>query len=38
MAEHALVLHRDEEALGYAAEAVARNPQDARAYRRLGDL
>ncbi|MFK7985880.1 MAG: HEAT repeat domain-containing protein [Sandaracinaceae bacterium] len=38
MAEHALALYRDDEALGYAAEAVERNPDDASAHRRLGDL
>jgi tetratricopeptide (TPR) repeat protein/HEAT repeat protein len=38
MAEHALSLYRDEEALAYAAEAVARNPDDATAHRRLGEL
>jgi tetratricopeptide (TPR) repeat protein len=38
MAAHALALYRDEEALGYATEAVERNPDDAGAHRRLGDL
>ncbi len=38
MAEHALALYRDEEAVGYAAEAVQRNPDDASAHRRLADL
>ncbi len=38
MAEHALALYRDEEALRYAAEAVRRNPEDASAHRRLADL
>lgn len=38
MAEHALALYRDAEALRYAAEAVERNPDDASAHRRLGDL
>lgn len=38
MAEHALALYRDEDAVRYAAEAVARTPDDAEAHRRLGDL
>lgn len=38
MAEHALALYRDEEAVRYAAEAVERNPDDASAHRRLADL
>ena len=38
MAEHALALYRDEEAVRYAAEAVERNPDDASAHQRLGDL
>jgi len=38
MAEHALALYRDEEAIRYSAEAVERNPEDASAHRRLGDL
>lgn len=38
MAEHALALYRDEEAVRYAAEAVERNPEDASAHRRLADL
>jgi tetratricopeptide (TPR) repeat protein/HEAT repeat protein len=38
MAEHALALYRDAEAVGYAAEAVQRNPDDASAHRRLADL
>lgn len=38
MAEHALALYRDEEAVRYAAEAVRRNPDDAAAHQRLGDL
>jgi tetratricopeptide (TPR) repeat protein/HEAT repeat protein len=38
MAAHAIALYRDEEALGYAREAVERNPDDAGAHRRLGDL
>lgn len=38
MAEHALALYRDEEAVEYAAEAVRRNPDDASGHRRLGDL
>ncbi|HMI94464.1 MAG TPA: tetratricopeptide repeat protein, partial [Polyangiales bacterium] len=38
MAEHALALYRDDEALGYAERAVALAPNDARAYLRLGDL
>ncbi len=38
MAEHALALYRDEDAVRYAAEAVARTPDDAEGHRRLGDL
>lgn len=38
MAEHALALYRDEEAVSYAAEAVRRNPDDASGHRRLGEL
>jgi HEAT repeat protein/predicted Zn-dependent protease len=38
MAEHALALYRDEDARAYAREAVERNPEDAGAHRRLGDL
>lgn len=38
MAEHALALYRDDEAVQYAAEAVQRNPDDASGHRRLGDL
>ncbi|MFO0692051.1 MAG: HEAT repeat domain-containing protein [Polyangiales bacterium] len=38
MAEHALALYRDEDALRYAREAVERSPGDAVAERRLGDL
>ena len=38
MAEHAHSLYRDEDAVRYAAEAVARTPEDAEAHRRLGDL
>ncbi|RLB52591.1 MAG: hypothetical protein DRJ42_14390 [Deltaproteobacteria bacterium] len=38
MAEHSLALYRDEDAVRYAAEAVARTPDDATAHRRLGDL
>ncbi|MCB9592944.1 MAG: HEAT repeat domain-containing protein [Sandaracinaceae bacterium] len=38
MAEHALALYRDDEAVRYAAEAVERNPDDASAHRRLADL
>ncbi len=38
MAQHALALYRDEEAIRYSAEAVERNPDDASAHRRLGDL
>jgi tetratricopeptide (TPR) repeat protein len=38
MAEHALALYRDEEAVEYASEAVQRNPEDATAHRRLADL
>ena len=38
MAEHALALYRDEEAVEYAAQAVERTPDDASGHRRLGDL
>jgi tetratricopeptide (TPR) repeat protein len=38
MAEHALALYRDEEAIGYARRAAERNPDDAAGHRRLGDL
>jgi len=38
MAEHALALYRDEEAVRYAAEAVQLSPDDAEGHRRLGDL
>ncbi|MBX3274777.1 MAG: HEAT repeat domain-containing protein [Sandaracinaceae bacterium] len=38
MAEHALALYRDAEALRYAAEAVEHNPDDASAHRRLAEL
>ncbi|MEM9194683.1 MAG: HEAT repeat domain-containing protein [Myxococcota bacterium] len=38
MAEHALALYRDEDAVRYAAQAVDRLPDDANAHRRLGDL
>ncbi|MEO0326337.1 MAG: tetratricopeptide repeat protein, partial [Myxococcota bacterium] len=38
MAEHAHALYRDEDAVRYAAAAVARSPDDAEAHRRLGDL
>jgi tetratricopeptide (TPR) repeat protein len=38
MAEHALALYRDEEAVEYAERAVQRSPKDAQAHRRLGDL
>lgn len=38
MAEHALALYRDEDAVRYAAEAVRRNPDDASGHRRLGEL
>ncbi|MGD8859586.1 MAG: tetratricopeptide repeat protein, partial [Myxococcales bacterium] len=38
MAEHALDLYRDDEAVRYAERAVALNPDDAAAHRRLGDL
>lgn len=38
MAEHSLALYRDEAAVEFASEAVQRNPEDASAHRRLGDL
>jgi tetratricopeptide (TPR) repeat protein len=38
MAEHALALYRDDEAIGYARRAAERNPDDAAGHRRLGDL
>ncbi|MAC26813.1 MAG: hypothetical protein CMH59_10095, partial [Myxococcales bacterium] len=38
MAEHAHALYRDDEAVEYAAAAVARTPDDAEGHRRLGDL
>jgi tetratricopeptide (TPR) repeat protein len=38
MAEHALALYRDEEAIAYARRAAERNPDDAAGHRRLGDL
>ena len=38
MAEHALSLYRDEEAVRYAAMVVERTPDDANGHRRLGDL
>lgn len=38
MADHALALYRDDDALRYAEEAVEQNPEDASAHRRLGDL
>lgn len=38
MAEHALSLYRDAEAVEYAEMAVKRTPDDASAHRRLGDL
>ena len=38
MAQNALSLYRDEDALRYAKRAVALNPKDAGAHRRLGDL
>lgn len=38
MAEHALALYRDDEALGYAERAVQLAPSDAGAYLRLGNL
>lgn len=38
MAEHALALYRDEDAVRYAARAVEHTPDDAEAHRRLGDL
>jgi len=38
MAEHAHALYRDEDAVRFAAEAVARTPEDAEGHRRLGDL
>jgi tetratricopeptide (TPR) repeat protein len=38
MAEHALALYRDEDAIGYARRAVERSPADAAGQRRLGDL
>ena len=38
MAEHALALYRDEEAVRYAAAAVEASPSDAAGHRRLGDL
>lgn len=38
MAEHALALYRDDEAVRYAAEAVEHDPDDASAHRRLADL
>ena len=38
MAQHALALYRDDEAVQYAAEAVEQNPDDASGHRRLGDL
>ncbi len=38
MAQHALALYRDEEAVQYAAQAVERTPDDAGGHQRLGDL
>lgn len=38
MAEHAMRLYRDEQAIEYAERAVEINPDDASAHRRLGDL
>jgi tetratricopeptide (TPR) repeat protein len=38
MAEHALALYRDEDAIAYARRAAERNPDDAAGHRRLGDL
>ncbi len=38
MAEHALALYRDDEAIAYARRAAERNPDDAAGHRRLGDL
>lgn len=38
MAEHALALYRDADAVRYAEEAVRRRPDDAAAHVRLGDL
>ncbi|MFW6051386.1 MAG: HEAT repeat domain-containing protein [Myxococcota bacterium] len=38
MAEHALSLYRDDEAVEYAERAVRRSPDDASVHRRLGDL
>jgi cellulose synthase operon protein C len=38
MAEHALSVYRDEDAVRYAEMAVERTPDDAGAHRRLGDL
>lgn len=38
MAEHALAAYRDDDAVRFAARAVALRPEDAGAHRRLGDL
>ncbi len=38
MAEYALQLHRDDDAIKYAARAVELNPDDAEGHRRLGDM
>jgi len=38
MAEHALALYRDADAIAYARRAVVRSPDDAAGQRRLGDL
>lgn len=38
MAEHALALYRDADAIAYARRAVERSPDDAAGQRRLGDL
>ncbi len=38
MAQYAFQLHRDEDAIKYAARAVELNPDDAEGHRRLGDM
>ncbi|MDP3213174.1 MAG: tetratricopeptide repeat protein, partial [Deltaproteobacteria bacterium] len=38
LARHALAMHRDAEAVGFAARAVELNPDDASGHRELGDL
>jgi len=38
LARHALAMHRDAEAVGFAARAVELNPDDAAGHRELGDL